>query len=118
MYEKLDTSFACQFLCKILSYLKRLLCLMIGIIVMKLSLIGSKKIFIKTLTGKTLTLEVEADGSDTIENVKIMIQGLEGFPPDQQRLMFQGKLMEDWNTLSHYNVQEGSTIHLVLRLRG
>lgn len=81
-----------------------------------LRLRGGMQLFVKTLTGKTVSIEVEE--GESIEDVKAKISEKEGIPPEQQRLIFGGQQLQDSKTLDDYDVGDDSTLHLVLRLRG
>jgi hypothetical protein len=81
-----------------------------------LTIRGGMQVFVKTLTGKTISVDVEPD--ESVESLKAKIQQKEGVPADQQRIIFDGKQLDSLKSLSDYDIDDDSTLHLVLRLRG
>jgi len=77
---------------------------------------GGMQVQVKTLTGKTIAIDVEPD--ESIESLKAKIQEKEGIAVDQQRILFGGKQLDSLKSLSDYDIDDDSTLHLVLRLRG
>ena len=85
--------------------------------ILKATCISGFYVAVKTLTGKSITVYIQP--YDTVDDLKTKVQEIEGIPPDQQRFVFAGEQLEDdHKLLIDYNVQAGSTIHLILRLRG
>ncbi|KEP63307.1 UNVERIFIED_CONTAM: ubiquitin family protein [Hammondia hammondi] len=78
---------------------------------------GGFNLQVKTMSGKTVVLD-NVQGSDSILEIKRRVEQREGIPVDQQRLVFNGKQLENGKTVQDYDLSENSVLHLVLRLRG